>query len=202
MPSIDKVIEIQESILQADSAFILIPAELLWIIIGIYSLMDIIKNKKTISSSGFIMRGIFFLFTLSLVVLSSIHIMKADFSMNEKQWKVDYLEPYMNGLPENKTYVQDFTQILEIHKNHNKKIKSIYFNNNVKPIWVELDVLDKNNASKTISVQTIIKKEPIEEPYLTYKSINKDISKDYTKKAYYETILHIPEEYKVLVPVK
>lgn len=46
MPSIDKVIEIQESIIQADSAFILIPAELLWIIIGIYSLMDIIKNKK------------------------------------------------------------------------------------------------------------------------------------------------------------
>ncbi|MGG0663120.1 hypothetical protein ABE042_03290 [Viridibacillus arvi] len=202
MPSIDKVIEVQESISQAHSAFVLIPAELLWIIIGIYSLMDIIKNKKTISSTGFIMRGFFFLFTLSLVGLSSINIMKADFSMNEKQWKDDYLKPYITALPENKTYVQDFTQILEIQKNHNKKIKSIYLNNSVKTIWVELDILDKNNASKTISVQTTIKKEPIKEPYLTYKFINKNISKEYTKHTYYETILHIPEEYKVLAPVK
>lgn len=202
MLSIDKVIEVQESISHAHSAFVLIPAELLWLIIGIYTLMDIIKNKKTISSGGFILRGLFLFFTLSLVVFSSINIMKADFSMNEKQWKADYLEPYMNALPENKIYVQDFTQILDIQKNHNKKIKSIYLNNTVKPIWVKLDVLDKNSVSKTISVKTIIKKEPIKEPYLTYKSINKNISKEYTKHAYYETILHIPEEYKVLVPVK
>ncbi|MGE7624941.1 hypothetical protein ACQKMD_18410 [Viridibacillus sp. NPDC096237] len=200
MHSIDKVIIVYESISQAYSTVVIIPAVLLWIIVGVYSLMDMIKNNNAISSTGFIMRWLFFVMTLSIVGFLSINIITADFSMNEKQWKNNYLDPYINALPENKTYVQEFTQILEIHKNGNKKIESIYLNKKVKPIWVELDVLDKNNASETIAVQTIIQKEPIDEPYLTYKAINKNISKEYPKNSYYETILHIPEEYKVLVP--
>ncbi|MGG0657444.1 hypothetical protein [Rummeliibacillus pycnus] len=200
MPNIDKVIEVFEGIQQAYNTLITIPAVLLWIVIGIYSLVDILKNKKTFSFIGFIGRGTFFFVSLSIVFFLCINIMKADFSLNEKQWKDNYLDPYINSLSENKVDVKDFSQILEMNSNENKKIKSIYLNDKVKPIWMELNLIDKNNSSKKISVQTIIRKEPIENPYLTYKLINKNISDKYRKDIFYETILHIPEEYKVLDP--
>lgn len=200
--SIDKVIEIHEGLLRVSDVPITIATEILWLIIGIVSLADIIKNRKSISSRGFIFRGFILGIILLIESILFINIAETDFSTSKEEWKSQYLIPYIKSLPEDKLYVKDFSQILEIQENKNKKIESIYLNNKKEPVWVELSVTDKDKIKKKFVVQTVIRKEPIKKAYLTYKIINKTITPIYRDNLYYETILHIPEEYKVLGPTK
>ncbi|MGG3943715.1 hypothetical protein ABEV54_20025 [Peribacillus psychrosaccharolyticus] len=202
MLSIDKVIEIHEGLLRVSDVPITIATEILWLIIGIVSLADIIKNRKSISSRGFIFRGFILGIILLIESILFINIAETDFSTSKEEWKSQYLIPYIKSLPEDKLYVKDFSQILEIQENKNKKIESIYLNNKKESVWVELSVIDKDKIKKKFVVQTVIRKEPIKKAYLTYKIINKTITPIYRDNLYYETILHIPEEYKILVPTK
>lgn len=198
--SIDKVIEIHEGLLRVSDVPIIMATLILWLIIGIVSLVDIIKNRKSLSSQGFIFRGLNLVIILLIESILLINIVETDFSTSKKEWESQYLIPYINSLPEDKLDVKDFSQIVDISNNKNNKIESIHFTNKHEPIWVELSVIDKNNLKQKFVVQTIIQKESIKEAYLTYKRINKTITSTYRDNLYYETILHIPEEYKVIVP--
>lgn len=198
--SIEKVIEIHEGLLRVSDVPIIMATLILWLIIGIVSLVDIIKNRKLLSSQGFIFRGLNLVIILLIESILLINIVETDFSTSKKEWESQYLIPYINSLPEDKLDVKDFSQIVDISNNKNKKIESIHFTNKHEPIWVELFVTGKNNLKQKFVVQTVIQKEAIKEAYLTYKRINKTITPTYRDNLYYETILHIPEEYKVLVP--
>ncbi|TWT13171.1 hypothetical protein [Planomicrobium sp. CPCC 101079] len=158
------------------------------------------KRKKNFSLQEWVFNGVILGIVLLVVGGLSFTIKDYDFSINEKQWKESYLDPYIKALPENKEYVEDFSQIVTGEED---AIKSIYINDKVKPITVEIITLNKENElTKKTPVQVVLQKEPIKNPYLTYKTIEKDISSEYTTKQNYETILHIPEDYKVIAPTK
>ncbi|GIN87590.1 hypothetical protein J6TS2_39760 [Heyndrickxia sporothermodurans] len=194
---IEKVIEVYNDVSSLSEAPLVIVTEILWMIVGIVFIIHLIKDRKLFSPLGSIIRG-FFLIIIFLIISSLfVSIIRYDFSMDEKQWKKDYLKPYISSLPDHKYDVKDFSQLLI---NKSKEIQSIYLNSKTKPVSVELTVLDKNGSTKKIIVQTVFQKETINTSYLTYKTIKKDISDIYKADAYYETILHIPKEYKVLVP--
>jgi len=195
--SIEEVIKIHQKMQnQSDDLFITMVAEIPWIIIGLILVVHIIKDIKSFSLKGLIYRilflGVIFIFIGSL--FNSIK--EYDFSLDEEKWKGKYLNPYMISLPIHKLEVSDFWQVFETPK---KGVKSIYSTNKNKSIWCKISMLDEMNSPKDIYVQTKIQKESINHPYLTYKLISKNITEDYKKDNYYETILHIPEDYKVLV---
>lgn len=196
MTSITEVIEVHQEIIKAADAPLLIVSDVLWSIFGIVFIVHLIKDRITFSFLGTIYRTLFLLITLTIVGYLSFSIVDSHFSIDEKEWEEEYLEPYINSLPTSRIIIEDFSQLLV--DDHNG-IKSIYVNKQ-KPIWFELSVLDDKGIKQNIAVQSIIQKEPIEKPYLTYKQIEKDISAQYTENLYYETILHIPNEYKVIAP--
>lgn len=200
MPSIEKVIEAHKQLLSVSNAPLTIITEILWIILTVSFVVYLIKEKKPFSLQGWVFSGFFLVILLSVLGYLSFTIKEYDFSMNEKQWKENYLTPYLKSLPENKKYVEDFSQLLT---NDEDTIKSIYINDKEKPILIEISTLNKENGTtKKIPVQVIIQKEPINKTYLTYKTIKKAISSEHTTNKYYETILHIPNEYKVIAPTK
>ncbi|KYD09942.1 MULTISPECIES: hypothetical protein [Heyndrickxia] len=199
MNEIEKVIEVHQKLLNQSEAPIAIMAEILWIFIGLLLIIHIIKDIKIFSLKKLIYM-VFFLVIIFFTVGSLFtSIKKYDFSMNEKQWKEKYLEPYIVSLPTNKLEVEDFLLVL---KRPNKGVKSVYINNKEKPIWCKISMVNKKGHETKINVQTKIQKENIKHAYLTYKVISKNISNDYKSDAFYETILHIPKDYRVLVPVK
>ncbi|OIK17186.1 hypothetical protein BIV60_00390 [Bacillus sp. MUM 116] len=196
MPSITRVIEIHQEIESASNAPMLFISEILWTFLGIVFIVHLVKDRKSFSVLGLSFRGLFFVMTLLIISHLTISIMNCNFSINETQWKKGYLKPYILSLPEHKKNVEDFSLLLN---NNVNGIKSIYINGE-KPLWFEISLSDNHRLSKKIAVQCILQKEPIIKPFLTYKKINKNISSQYTTNAYYETILHIPEEYKVITP--
>ncbi|MDQ6596445.1 hypothetical protein E2K98_30270 [Bacillus salipaludis] len=196
MPSITRVIEVHQELESASNAPMLIISEILWIFFGIVFIVHLLKDRKSFSLLGLSFRGLFFVITLLIIGYLTNSIMNCNFSINETQWKKGYLKPYILSLPEHKKNVDDFSLLLN---NEVNGINSIYINGE-KPLWFKISLLDKHRLSKKIVLQCIIQKEPIKKPFLTYKKINKNISGQYTTNAYYETILHIPEEYKVITP--
>lgn len=198
MPRIEEVIEMHKQVVSLSDAPLAIIAGVIWIFITIGLLVYLIKESRSFSFQEWIFGGFFLVILLSVLGYLSFTIKDYDFSMNEEQWEENYLAPYLESLPENKEYVEDFSQILT---NDVDAIESQYINDKDKPVVVEVSMLDKENeAIKKISVQVFIQKEPIDEVYLTYKTIEKNISSEYTADQYYETILHIPNEYKVIAP--
>lgn len=197
LPSITRVIEVHQEIESVSNAPMLIISEILWIFFGIVFIVHLLKDRKSFSLLGLTFRGFSFVITLLIISYLTISIKNCNFSINENQWKKGYLNPYILSLPEHKKNVEDFSLLLN---NDVNGIKSIYLNGDgEKPLWFEISLLNDHRFKK-IDVQCIIQKEQIKNPYLTYKKINKNISSQYTTEAYYETILHIPEEYKVIVP--
>ncbi|MEI5907710.1 hypothetical protein WAK64_11660 [Bacillus spongiae] len=194
--TIEKVIEVYKGFEKIYEAPIVIISEILCIIILISFIIHLIKDRKSFSFLGSIIRGFFLVFILSIMSFLFVTIVEYDFSMSENQWEENYVTPYINSLPEQKYNVKDFSQLL----NENKGIYSIYLDSLTKPTWVSVEVLDDDGKYKEITVQTIFKKESIDTPYLTYKKIEKDISNKYNANVFYETVLHIPKEYKILVP--
>lgn len=198
MPNIEKVIEIHKQVLSLSNAPLTIIAEIIWIFITTIFVVYLIKEKKSFSSQGWIFSGFFLVLLLSVLGYLSFTIKDYDFSIDEKHWEENYLTPYLKSLPENREYVEDFSQIVTTDSN---TTKSVYTTDKEKPIVVEISTLNKENeTTKKESVQVLIQKEPINKAYLTYKIIEKNISNEYTADQYYETILHIPNDYKVIAP--
>ncbi|MGV3464880.1 MAG: hypothetical protein ACO1OT_06255 [Heyndrickxia sp.] len=197
MNNIEEVIKIHQKLLNQSDSFIAIVAEILCIFISLIFLVHIIKDIKSFSLKGFIYRilGLGVLFLIIGALFNSIK--EYDFSLDEDKWKENYLKPYIMSLPIHRLEVIDFWQVLDSPKNG---VKSIYLTNKEeKPIWCKIAKVDETNSSKETYIQTRIQKESINRPYLTYRLISKNISKDYKKDIYYETILHIPKDYRVLV---
>jgi len=198
VPSIEKVIEIHKQVLSLSNAPLAIIAGIIWVCITIAFIVHLIKEKTSFSFRGWVFSVFFLVILLSGLGYLSFTIKDYDFSINEEEWKENYLTPYLKSLPEHKEDVEDFSQILT---NDANAIKSIYLNDKEKPIVVEISTLNKENGvAKKLPVQVFIQKEPIDKAYLTYKTIEKNISYEYTTDQYYETILHIPNEYKVIAP--
>jgi len=195
--SIEEVIKIHQKLEnQSEDLFITIVAEIPWIIVGLILIVHIIKDIKSFSLKGLIYR-ILILGVIFMMISSLFNSIKEyDFSLNEEKWKKNYLNPYMISLPIQKLEVSDFWQVFEIPK---KGVKSIYSTNKKNSIWCKIATMDETNSPKDFYVKTKIQKESINRPYLTYKLISKNITMDYKKDNYYETILHIPKDYKVLV---
>lgn len=194
--NIEKVIQIHEKVLALDDASLVIATGLMCTLLLIFSIRDLIKNIKDFSFSIKLLPVLIIL--LSVEGYSIYAIAHYDFSLGKEQWKKDYLIPYVMSQREHKVYVEDFSQLLE---KDDGGVKSIHFGSKVKPVWVKLSLLDSGGSKNELITQAVIKKEPIKRTYLTYKKIKKDISEKYIDNAYYETVLHIPEDYKVLGPV-
>lgn len=201
MSNVEKVIDGYEELLRVSDAPLVIITEVLWIIVLIFLLAHIIKRWKSFSRLGSIIRAFFLIIVIVIVSFEFYTISNYNFSMNENYWKKNYLTPYITSLPENKRYVEDFSQIIE-KKDSEKGIKSFYLSKKVTPIWVSVSIVDKSGSKENLIVQTTVTKESIKKPYLTYKKIEKTISDKYVEKAYYQTTLHIPEEYKVITQVQ
>lgn len=200
MPNIENVIKIHEQVVSLSNAPLTIIAGLIWIFITVIFVFYLVKEKNSFSSQGWIFSGVILVVLLSVSGYLSFTIKGYDFSIDKKQWEENYLSPYLKSLPETREYVEDFSQILTTDSN---AIKSIYINDKEKPIVVEISTSNKENGTiKKEPVQVLIQKEPINKAYLTYKIIEKNISNEYNTDQYYETILHIPNDYKVIAPTK
>ncbi|WKA56517.1 hypothetical protein [Planococcus shixiaomingii] len=112
MPGIEKVIEIHEQVLSVSNAPAAIIGGLLWVFLGVAFVVYLFKEKKNFSLQEWVFNGVFLGIVLLILGGLSFAIKDYDFSISEKQWKENYLNPYLKGLPENKEYVEDFSQIV------------------------------------------------------------------------------------------
>ncbi|WP_283152906.1 hypothetical protein [Guptibacillus hwajinpoensis] len=195
MPTINQVIESYNELEKLSDAPLTIISEVLWIIVGLIFIMHLIHNRKFLSPSKFLFRGAFLFIILLIIGYLSYTLNSYDFSMNEKSWKENTLAPYLQSLHEHNEQVEDFSQLL---KDPDNGIKSNYVDEDISPIWIELATTTDTGEKKEKIVEATIVKEPIQQPYLTYRMIEKNISDHYSDEAYYETTLHIPEDYMIL----
>lgn len=193
MPTINQVIESYSEVEKLADAPLTIISEVLWTIVGLIFIVHLIRNRKCLSTQKFLFRGAFLLIILSIIGYLTYTLYSYDYSIDEESWKENTLAPYLQSLNEHHEQVDDFSQLLT---EPDKGIESIYVKD-ITPIWVELVTsMDADKKGKVVEVT--IEKEPIQEPYLTYKTIEKTISEQYSNQVYYETTLHIPEEYMIL----
>ncbi|MFK3960214.1 hypothetical protein [Guptibacillus hwajinpoensis] len=195
MPTINQVIESYNEVEKLSDAPLTIISEVLWILVGLIFIMHLIRNRKFLSPSKFLFRGAFLFIILLIIGYLSYTLNSYNFSMNEKSWKENTLAPYLQSLNEHNEQVEDFSQLL---KDPDNGIESNYVDEDISPIWIELVTTTDNGEKQKKIVEAIIVKEPIQQPYLTYRTIEKTISDHYSDDAYYETTLHIPEDYMIL----
>ena len=192
MDQIEKVIEVHEKLLNlAEAPFAFITAFLcaFILVISINELFKCIKAKDF----SFLLKFLLPVFIVFIAVEGYlIHtIIHYDFSLSKEKWKTEYLIPYVKAQPEHKIDVENFSQLLKTPENEG--VPSIYFNDKAKPVWLKLTLLNQSGSKKVLVTQAVIKKESIQRAYLTYKTVQKDITKQYTDNVYYRTVLHIPE---------
>lgn len=197
MPNIEDVIKVQEEVSALSNAPLAIVAGAIWIYITIAFIIFLFKEKRELSMKGWIYSFLFLVILFAVTGYLSFTIKEYNFSMNEKKWEENYLNPYLKSLPEEKENIEDFSQVLN---DDGTSIKSTYINKDIQPIVVEIS--ESKNADKKKRIQVIVQKEQIDQAYLTYKTIERNISEKYTKDQFYETVLHIPKDYKVIVPTK
>lgn len=199
MPTIEDVIKVHEKVSALSNAPLAIIAGAIWTFIAITFIVFLFKERNKLSLKGLIYSFLSLVILFSVIGYLSFTIKDYQFSMNEKKWEENYLHPYLEALPEKKEYIQDFSQVI----NHNDEniTKSKYRDNDAQPIVVEISK-DPGSAEKKMLIQVIVQKEQIDQAYLTYKIIEEDISDEYTKDQYYETVLHIPSDYKIIAPTK
>ena len=197
MPNIEEVIKVQEEVSALSNAPLAIVAGAIWISITIAFIAFLFKEKKELSMKGWIYSFLFLVILFAVTGYLSFTIKEYNFSMNEKKWEENYLNPYLKSLPEEKENIEDFSQVLN---DDGTSIKSTYINKDIQPIVVEISESKKTDKKKRI--QVIVQKEQIDQAYITYKKIEKNISEKYTKDQSYETVLHIPNDYKVIVPTR
>ena len=197
MPNIEEVIKVQEEVSALSNAPLAIVAGAIWISITIAFIAFLFKEKKELSMKGWIYSFLFLVILFAVTGYLSFTIKEYNFSMNEKKWEENYLNPYLESLPEEKENIEDFSQVLN---DDGTSIKSTYINKDIQPIVVEISESKKTDKKKRI--QVIVQKEQIDQAYITYKKIEKNISEKYTKDQSYETVLHIPNDYKVIVPTR
>ncbi|WP_213422530.1 hypothetical protein [Bhargavaea massiliensis] len=197
MPNIEEVIKVQEEVSALSNAPLAIVAGAIWIFITIAFIAFLFKEKKELSMKGWIYSFLFLVILFAVTGYLSFTIKEYNFSMNEKKWEENYLNPYLESLPEEKENIEDFSQVLN---DDGTSIKSTYINKDIQPIVVEISESKKTDKKKRI--QVIVQKEQIDQAYITYKKIEKNISEKYTKDQSYETVLHIPNDYKVIVPTR
>ncbi|HCH1712731.1 TPA: hypothetical protein NKQ82_004636 [Vibrio parahaemolyticus] len=190
MITIDQLIETYH-ISQDSTAIISIFALIMWAIIGYALIRFFIKDRKKINFKNFFVGAFFLIVILTINIFLINDISDHDFSLDEKKWKNEYLEPYIESQPFNKLEINDFSQIVNEKP---KGITSVYLNEKITPQWFFI----KTKEEKEYKIQAIIKKENIKNPYLSFKKIEKDISDKYNKESYYETVLYVPLEYKVI----
>lgn len=194
MHSMDNVISAYQNAVNLENAPIVIVGEVFWAVIGLALLVHFIKDRKTIKLVGYLFRGLFFAVVLLVNGYLINLISHYDYSVDLNRWKSDYLIPYVEARPEQRVAVKDFSQLLS---SEDQTIDSIHLKKESHPILARVMVGDPA-TSKVMITKVLIKKEHIKKAYLSYKTISRKISEDYSNKAYYETTLHIPAEYKVI----
>ncbi|MFC7364203.1 MULTISPECIES: hypothetical protein [Bhargavaea] len=201
MPNIEDVIKVQEEVSALSNAPLAIIAGAIWIFITVAFIVFLFKEKKALSLKGWIYSFSFLVILFAVTGYLTYTIKEYNFSMNEEKWEENYLNAYIESLPETKENIEDFSQVL--NNDDENTIKSIYMNKGTQPIVVEISKSqDLDSIKQKMRLQAIVQKEQIDKAYITYKTIEKDISDKYTKAQYYETVLHIPSDYKVIVPSK
>lgn len=191
MLSIDKVIEAYHISQESSEVLFSIFTLIIWFGIGILVIFHFIKDRKAIKLKGYFLRFLFLLVVLVININLLNYISNHDFSMDEEKWRTEYFDPYIDTQSINKVEVKDFSQIID---GELEGITSVYIKEEIKPQWFRINTSD----GKEYNIQSIIKKENIDKPYLTFKTIEKKISGKYNKDSYYETVLHIPNDYRVI----
>jgi hypothetical protein len=197
MPTINQVIEKYNEVEKLSDAPLTIISDVLWIIVGLIFMVHLIQNRKSLSHINFIYQGASLALILIIIGYLSFTINSYDFSVDETHWKENTLSPYLNSLDEHNEKVEDFSQLLQAPE-EKEGIDSHYVSDDHHPIWVKLDTITDTGEKQQKIVESTIVKEPIQQAYLTYKMIEKPISDQYSDQFYYETTLHIPEEYRIL----
>ena len=197
--NIQKAIDSHHELMRLSDAPLTIISEVLWVFVGLIFIVHLVKDRKSFSHSGFMYRGIYFLVILTIISYLSITLNSYDFAMDENEWRENYFKPYIQSLQEQKLEVEEFSQVI---KEDDTQIESHYLNKKTESILLKLTVVNQSGFKKKELIETTIVKEAIEQPYLTYKTIERDISDQFNKEAFYETTLHIPNDYKVLTSAK
>jgi hypothetical protein len=197
MPTINQVIEKYNEVEKLSDAPLTIISDVLWIIVGLIFMVHLIQNRKSLSHLNFIYQGSSLALILIIIGYLSFTINSYDFSVDETHWKENTLSPYLSSLDEHNEKVEDFSQLLQAPE-EKESIESHYVSDDHHPIWIKLDTITDTGEKQQKIVESTIVKEPIQQPYLTYKMIEKPISDRYSDQFYYETTLHIPEEYRIL----
>ncbi|EIT86000.1 hypothetical protein A374_09194 [Fictibacillus macauensis ZFHKF-1] len=199
MVSFESVQDAHTKVLALNDAPLTIAAEILWTFIGLCIIVDFFKSRK-FTFGDYMARIVLLIMVLAAGAFLTQKIMAYDFSLDQKTWKQNYLNPYIQSLPVQEKEVVDFKQPTKTQIDKTG-IKSNYLNPNSKSSWVQLLVRDSKNQLKTITVQVVIHKENIKKSYVKYRKMKKSISSTYNEQAYYETHLYVPEGYKILAPV-
>lgn len=197
MPTINQVIETYNEVEKLSDAPLTIISDVLWIIVGLIFIVHLIQNRKSLSPLNVIYQGAPLALILIIIGYLTFTINSYDFSADKAHWKENTLSPYLNSLDEHNEKVEDFSQFLQTPE-ENEGIESHYVNDDHHSIWIKLDTITATGEKQQKIVESTIVKEPIQQAYITYKMIEKPISERYSDQFYYETTLHIPEEYKIL----
>ncbi|MCQ6268688.1 hypothetical protein M1K46_24245 [Fictibacillus sp. WQ 8-8] len=196
MHEIDKVIKAHKSVVDISDAGISIMALCFWFIIGIVLFIHIIKDRKTYKVSGFLLR----ILILILIILINTYLFNKisfyNLSISEDKWKTEYLKPYISSRPIHKELVLDLSQSF---KKDDKIINVIYLENNQPKVHkIRMKVKDKNKKEKIIVMKVLIKNDAKDKNHLSYRTIRQSISSKYNNKVFYEPVLHISQDYKVI----
>ena len=155
-----------------------------WIVISISLIYYLLKNRKNIHFISGISYIIILFGSLSINSFLYTKIAEFDFSLTEETWKKDYLTPYLDSRAEKHTPVEvisltpDSTQQpAQSISLTNKNLSQVL----VRPLGTDDEILIK------VKIET----SSTDQPYLSYKKIEKDITAIYQEDVYYEPVLYI-----------
>ena len=151
-----------------------------------------IRDWRTLSSIAIGIRVI----SLVSVGFIAFHlytiISEYDYSLDEQKWEQEYLLVYLNSQPEKTMTIQ---KAEATNTDSDKAISSVHLKKEPPTAHISFSPVQKDGSKQEVSTHVKIKQAKADTaPYLTYKTIEKDISEHYTEDMYYETTLYINQD--------
>ncbi len=164
-------------------------AAICWTIIGIAIAFHIVRDWRSLSSVAVGIR------VISLAAVGFItfhlytHIAEYDYSLDEEKWEQDYLLVYLDSQPEERLAIE---QVEATNTDSKKAISSLHLKKGSPTVHVKFTT---DGGKKEISTHVKIKQAPENTaPYITYKTIEEELSDQYRDDMYYETTLYINQD--------
>ena len=174
---------------ELDNAPLTYIAAACWVIISVVLIVHIVRELKSLSIGAISVRVLALAATCFAVFHLYMTIRDYDFTLDKEKWKQDYLLTYLESQPTEKVAIED---VRATNQGGDKTIPSIHLEKGAHTIQVLFSIVEKD---QDISTKVKIKKAPDgTSHYLAYKTIEKDLSPEYTDDSYYEPVLYINQD--------